>query len=77
MASAIKEIDWADLEIAIPSFFTLTMMPFGYSIADGIAFGCISYTIIKVVRGKFKEIHPVMWVIVILFLLRYIFQALQ
>lgn len=77
MASAIKEIDWSDLEIAIPSFFTLTMMPFGYSIADGIAFGCISYTIIKVVRGKFKEIHPVMWVIVILFLLRYIFQAFQ
>ncbi len=77
MASAIKEIDWADIEIAIPAFFTLTMMPFGYSIADGIAFGCISHTIIKVVRGKFKEVHPVMWVIVLLFLLRYVFQAIQ
>ncbi len=77
MAGAIKEIDWHDIEVAIPSFFTLVMMPFAYSIADGIAFGCISYTVIKAVRGKFKDIHPVMWVIVLLFLLRYVFQNIQ
>ena len=76
MASAIKDIDWADIEVAIPAFFTLVMMPFGYSIADGIAFGCISYTVIKIVRGQAKKVHPVMYVISILFLLRYIIQVI-
>lgn len=72
MCGSLKEIDWADIEIAIPAFFTLVMMPFGYSIADGIAFGCISYTVIKIVRGQAAKVHPVMYVISILFLLRYI-----
>lgn len=76
MASSIKEIDWHDIEIAIPAFFTLVMMPFGYSIADGIAFGCISYTLIKVIRGQAKKVHPVMYVISLLFLLRYIIQVI-
>ena len=49
-----------DMEIAIPCFLTIAMMPFAYSISEGIAFGCISYTIIKLVRGKAKEVHPVM-----------------
>ena len=76
MCGALKEIDWADIEIAIPAFFTLVMMPFGYSIADGIAFGCISYTVIKIVRGQAGKVHPVMYVISILFLLRYIIQVI-
>lgn len=77
MASGIKEIDWSDIEIAIPAFFTLIMMPLAYSIADGIAFGCISYTVIKIVRGQAKKVHPVMYVISILFLLRYVIQIFQ
>lgn len=76
MCGSLKEIDWADIEIAIPAFFTLVMMPFGYSIADGIAFGCISYTVIKIVRGQAAKVHPVMYVISILFLLRYIIQVI-
>ena len=77
MASGIKDIDWGDIEIAIPAFFTLIMMPLAYSIADGIAFGCISYTVIKVVRGQAKKVHPVMYVISFLFLLRYVIQVIQ
>jgi AGZA family xanthine/uracil permease-like MFS transporter len=77
MASSLKDIAWDEIDVAIPAFFTLIMMPLAYSIADGIAFGCISYVIIKMVRGKFKEIHPVMYVIALLFLLRYIIQLIH
>lgn len=77
MASSIKEIDWHDIEMAIPAFFTLIMMPLAYSIADGIAFGCISYTVIKLVKGQPKKVHPVMYVISLLFLARYVIQVFQ
>lgn len=77
MASSIKEIEWQDIEIAIPAFFTLLMMPLAYSIADGIAFGCISYTVIKLVKGQPKKVHPVMYVITLLFLARYVIQVFQ
>ena len=53
------------------------MMPLASSIADGIAFGCISYTVIKLVKGQPKKVHPVMYVISILFLARYIIQVFQ
>ena len=77
MASSLKEIEWGDIEVAIPAFFTLIMMPLASSIADGIAFGCISYTVIKLVKGQPKKVHPVMYVISILFLARYIIQVFQ
>lgn len=72
MMSGVKDVDWNDMEIAIPAFLTIAMMPFAYSISEGIAFGCISYTLIKMVRGKFKEVHPVMYVLAALFIIRYV-----
>ncbi len=72
MMGGVRDVDWNDVEIAIPAFLTIAMMPFAYSISEGIAFGCISYTIIKMCRGKFKEVHPVMYVISALFIVRYI-----
>lgn len=72
MIGGVRDVDWNDMEIAIPAFLTIAMMPFAYSISEGIAFGCISYTIIKMCRGKFKEVHPVMYVISVLFIIRYI-----
>ena len=72
MMGGVRDVDWNDMEIAIPAFLTIAMMPFAYSISEGIAFGCISYTIIKMCRGKFKEVHPVMYVISALFIVRYI-----
>lgn len=77
MASALKEIEWSDLDIAIPAFFTVIGMPLFYSITDGIAFGFITYLIVKLATRKFKEIHPVMVVVVLLFLLKYVITALQ
>ena len=77
MIGGVRDIDWNDMEIAIPCFLTIAMMPFAYSISEGIAFGCISYTVIKLVRGKAKEIHPAMYVISALFLVRYVLQCIH
>ncbi len=63
MMQRIKEIDFSTLENGFPSFLTIIMMPLTYSISTGLAFGFISYTLIKLVRGKAKEVDPVMWII--------------
>lgn len=72
MMANVKYIDWSDMEIAIPAFLTIAMMPFSYSISDGIGFGIISYVILKLVRGKIKEVNPLMYVLAILFILMYV-----
>jgi AGZA family xanthine/uracil permease-like MFS transporter len=69
MLSAVREIPWDDLELAIPSFLTIVLMPFTYSITNGIGAGFIAYTFIKVARGKSSEVHPMMWVSTIAFVL--------
>ncbi len=63
MMQQVKGIDWDDLEIAIPAFLTIVLMPFTYSISVGIGAGFLAYVLIKVVRGKAAEIHPLMWVV--------------
>lgn len=77
MMGGVREVDWDDMETAIPCFLTIAMMPFAYSISEGIAFGCISYCFIKLVRGKAKEVSPIMYVIAILFIIRYILQYIH
>lgn len=72
MMKNVAYIDWNDMEIAIPSFLTIAMMPFAYSISDGIGFGLISYTLLKVVRGKYKEIPILMYILSALFVVMYI-----
>lgn len=71
MMGAIKDIDFDDFEEALPVFVTLLFMPFTYSITNGIAAGFIFYPIVKIVRGKLNEIHPVMYIIAALFILRF------
>ena len=73
MIENIKEIDLEDYTEAIPAFLTIIMMPFAYSIADGIAFGVVSYIVIKAFAGKVKEISIPTWVIGIVFILKFIF----
>lgn len=73
MKSAAK-VEWDDIEIAIPAFLTISMMPFAYSISDGIGFGFISYTLIKVFRGKFKEVPVLMYILTVLFIAMYYLQ---
>jgi AGZA family xanthine/uracil permease-like MFS transporter len=67
MMQQVKGIDWDDLEIAIPAFLTIVLMPFTYSISVGIGAGFIAYVVIKAVRGKVADVHPLMWVVAALF----------
>ncbi len=75
MLSSFKEIDWSDLEEAIPAFFSSVLMSFVYSISYGIAGGFIFYCIVKVVKGKAKEISPILWISTALFVLNFIIMA--
>ena len=63
MMQQVKGIDWDDLEIAIPAFLTIVLMPFTYSITVGIGAGFVMYVVLKVVRGKAATVHPLLWVI--------------
>jgi adenine/guanine/hypoxanthine permease len=72
MMAPIRNIDWNDYSEAIPAFITAIMMPLAYSIAHGILLGMISYVVINAICGKFKKISVTLWVLAILFLLRYI-----
>ena len=76
MLSSFKEIKWDDLEEAIPAFLTIIMMPFAYSIAEGIAFGIISYVVIKLFSGKRKEISITTYIIAIVFILKFVIDKL-
>lgn len=73
MVSAVVEIDFNDLTEAIPAYLCLVFMPLAYSISEGIAAGIISYVIINVASGKAKKITPLMYVLAVLFVLKYIF----
>ena len=72
MMQQVKGIDWDDLDIAIPAFLTIVLMPFTYSISNGIGAGLISYVVLKAVRGKAREIHPLLWAVAALFLLYFL-----
>ena len=62
MMTHVREIPWEDLELAIPAFLTIVLMPFTYSITNGIGAGFVAYVFIKLSRGKAAEVHPMMWV---------------
>lgn len=72
MMKCITLIDWEDLTEAIPAFLTLIIMPFTLSITEGISFGFISYSVIKIVSGQGKQVHWIIYLFAALFVLRYI-----
>ena len=72
MLAATAEIDFTDPTEGIPAFLTIVMMPFTYSIAEGIVYGILSYVILKTATGKFKQIPIVTWVLFVIFILRII-----
>jgi AGZA family xanthine/uracil permease-like MFS transporter len=67
MVMQISGIDWKNLEVAVPAFLTIILMPFSYSITVGIGAGVISFIVIKAALGKFRKVHPLMWVAGVLF----------
>lgn len=76
MVSSFKEIEWTEFEEAVPAFFAAIFMGFCYSISYGIGTGFITYCIVKIARGKIKEIHPILMVATILFILNFVLLAL-
>ena len=75
MLSNLKSVDWEDLSEAIPAFFTSIFMGFSYSITYGIAAGFLTYTLVKIIKGQAKDVHLVMWILDILFILNFISMA--
>ena len=73
MMEPVRNIDFDDATEAIPSFITLVMMPLAYSISAGIMIGMISYVVVNLFCGKFKKLTPAMYILAILFILKYIF----
>ena len=74
--ASFKDIDWTNLEDAIPAFFASIFMGLSYSISNGIAAGFIFYVIVKVAKGKVKEISPILWVVTGLFVLNFVILAI-
>ena len=73
MVSAVVDIDFNDPAESIPAYLCMIAMPLMYSISEGIAVGVISYVVINIVVGKAKKIHPLMYILAVLFVLKYIF----
>jgi AGZA family xanthine/uracil permease-like MFS transporter len=73
MLAELSHVKWDDITEAVPAALTALVMPFTYSIANGLAFGFISYVTLKLVTGRYKEVAPAAWVIALLFFARYAF----
>lgn len=73
MMQSVAKINWSDMLEAIPAFICIFAMPFMYSISEGISFGVISFVVLNAVASKAKKITPLMWVLAVLFILKYIF----
>jgi AGZA family xanthine/uracil permease-like MFS transporter len=76
MTQSIAHIDWREFSEAVPAFITMLATPLTFSIATGLSLGLISYTVVKAAAGKFREINPLIWILTILFILRYIYLAI-
>jgi adenine/guanine/hypoxanthine permease len=77
MCESVSKVKWGDFSEAFPAFLTLVATPYTFSVATGLSLGLISYTLIKVGAGKHREISPLIWVLTGLFLLRYVYLAVE
>ena len=75
MTQSIAHIAWADFSEAVPAFITMLATPLTFSIATGLSLGLISYTVVKIAVGKAREINLLVWILTILFILRYVYLA--
>ncbi len=73
MARSLTEVEWDDITEAAPAVITAITMPFTFSIAEGIAFGFISYTAIKLATGRYRDIHPAVGILAVLFVIKYVY----
>jgi AGZA family xanthine/uracil permease-like MFS transporter len=77
MMGQIKNIDFGNFEIAVPAFLTIVLMPFTYSITNGIGAGFISYVILQIAVGKARKVHPLLWAVSILFAIYFAIEPLK
>lgn len=75
MTQSIAHIAWADFSEAVPAFITMLATPLTFSIATGLSLGLISYTVVKIAAGKTREINLLVWILTVLFILRYVYLA--
>jgi AGZA family xanthine/uracil permease-like MFS transporter len=67
MMTLVREIEWQDPGIGIPALLTIVVMPFTYSITNGVGAGFLAYTVIGLLRGRWRELHPLMYVVAAVF----------
>ena len=77
MMLQVRSIDWDDVELALPAFLTIILMPFAFSITVGIGAGFVSYVLIKAVRRKASEVHPLLWAVSALFVLYFAINPIE
>jgi len=75
MTQSIAQIDWRDFSEAVPAFITMLATPLTFSIATGLSLGLISYTVVKIAAGKLREVNVLVWILTLLFILRYVYLA--
>jgi AGZA family xanthine/uracil permease-like MFS transporter len=77
MITQIRHLVWDDMVLVIPAFLTIALMPFTYSITNGIGAGVVTYVLLAAVTGRVRRIHPLMWVIAVMFLVYFFLEPLQ
>lgn len=77
MISQIRTLEWDDMSLVIPAFLAIALMPFTYSITNGIGAGIVSYVLLRSAVGRAREVHPLMWVIAVLFVVYFALEPLQ
>jgi AGZA family xanthine/uracil permease-like MFS transporter len=77
MISQVRHLVWDDLSLTIPAFLTIALMPFTYSITNGIGAGVVSYVLLRTVVGRRRDVHPLMWLIAALFVVYFAIEPLR
>ncbi|CCH86291.1 Xanthine/uracil/vitamin C permease [Modestobacter italicus] len=77
MISQIRDLEWGDMSLVIPAFLTIALMPFTYSITNGIGAGVVSYVVLRVATGRGREVHPLMWVVAAVFVVYFALDPIQ
>jgi AGZA family xanthine/uracil permease-like MFS transporter len=77
MLSLIRDIDWGDIEVALPAFLTIVLMPFTFSITNGVGAGFVSYAVLKLARGKARELHPLLIGVTVVFVLYFAIEPIK
>jgi AGZA family xanthine/uracil permease-like MFS transporter len=77
MLTLIRDIDWSDIELGLPAFLTIVLMPFTFSITNGVGAGFITYSLLKLVRGKGRELHPLLIVVSLVFVVYFAIEPIK